>query len=71
MEDPSRHVSVAAIFERYGASLVQARKLLDRLLTMREVEPEAEIRSALSSAMLTPVEAMSDAQREWFEVLRR
>lgn len=71
MEDPARHVSVAAIFERYGASLVQARRLLDRLLTMPEVVPEADIRSALSSAMLTPVEAMSDAQRAWFEVLRR
>ena len=37
----------------------------------RPLPPEAEIRSALADAMLTPDEAMDDAQREWLEVLRR
>lgn len=71
MDDPARHVSVAAIFERYGQSLVQARQLLDRLLAGPAPEPEPDIRAALSTAMLTPDEALTTAQREWLEVLRR
>lgn len=71
MDDPSRHVSVAAIFERYGQSLVLARQLLDRLLAGPAPEPEPDIRAALSTAMLTPDEALTTAQREWLEVLRR
>ena len=32
IDDPDQHVSVSAIFERYGKSLVKARQLLDALL---------------------------------------
>jgi 5'-methylthioadenosine phosphorylase len=71
MEDPSRHVSVAAIFERYGKSLATARELLDQLLTAPLPEPEADIRTALSTAMLTPDSALTPAQRAWLDVLRR
>jgi 5'-methylthioadenosine phosphorylase len=71
MDDPSRHVSVAAIFELYGASLAKARRLLDDVLAKPMPEPEAEIRSALSMAMLTPESALTDDQRAWFDVLRR
>ncbi len=71
LEDPSQHVSVAAIFERYGHALVEARRLLDALLAAPLPEPEREIRSALADAMLTPDEALDDTQREWMAVLRR
>ena len=71
MEDPARHVSVAAIFELYGSSLARARRLLDRLLSQPLAEPEPSIRTALASAMMTPDDALSDSQREWLEVLRR
>jgi 5'-methylthioadenosine phosphorylase len=71
LEDPSQHVSVAAIFERYGRALIEARRLLDALLAAPLPEPEAGIRSALADAMLTPDEALDDAQREWMAVLRR
>jgi 5'-methylthioadenosine phosphorylase len=70
MEDPSQHVSVAAIFERYGRSLVQARAMLERLLSQPLPEPESEIRTALASAMLTPDDAMTPEQRDWMAVLR-
>ena len=59
------------VFERYGRSLAQARQLLDHLFTQAPPEPEAEIRSALASAMMTPDTALSAAQRDWLEVLRR
>jgi 5'-methylthioadenosine phosphorylase len=45
--------------------------LLDALLAGPLPEEEPEIRGALQHAMLTPDEALSDAQREWLAVLRR
>ena len=71
MDDPSRHVSVAAIMELYGRTLTKARLLLDDVLTHPLPVPEVEIRSALSVAMLTPDSALTVGQREWMEVLRR
>lgn len=71
MDDPARHVSVAAIFERYGQSLAQARQLLDRLLAAPLPTPEPEIRSALQRAMLTSDNVLSAPQRAWLDVLRR
>jgi 5'-methylthioadenosine phosphorylase len=71
LDDPSQHVSVAAIFERYGRSLEQARRLLDQLLTQPEPQPEPEIRTALASSMMTPDSALSQSQRDWLDVLRR
>ena len=54
LDDPAQHVSVAAIFERYGRALAEARRLLDALLAAPLPEPEPEIRHALADAMLTP-----------------
>ena len=71
MEDPARHVSVAGIFELYGQSLGKARRVLDHLLAHALPEPEASIRSALQSAMLSSDDALSASQREWLAVLRR
>jgi len=71
LDDPAEHVSVSAIFERYGRTLDTAKRLLAALLARPLPEPEPEIRSALSTAMLTADDAMTPAQREWVEVLRR
>ena len=70
MEDPARHVSVAAIFELYGASLAKARRLLDALLSQPLPQPEPAIRNALAKAMMTPDESLTAQQREWLDVLR-
>jgi len=71
MDDPSKHVSVSAIFELYGKSLGKARQLLDALLATPLPAEEPEIRHALQSALLTPDSAMTAEQREWLGVLRR
>lgn len=71
LDDPSQHVSVAAIFERYGRSLELARRLLDALLAGPMPEPEPAIRQALNGAVMTPDAALTSAQREWLGVLRR
>ena len=71
MDDPAQHVSVAAIFERYGQSLLKVRALLDHLLSQPLPEPEPEIRTALASAMLTRDDALTPEQRDWLAVLQR
>ena len=71
MEDPAMHVSVSAILAKYRESLERARALLDALLASPLPAEEPQIRGALQYAMLTPDEALSDAQREWLSVLRR
>jgi 5'-methylthioadenosine phosphorylase len=71
MDDASRHVSVADVLRRYGDSLAKARRVLGQLLRAPLPEPEPAIRSALASALLTPDGALSSAQRDWLDVLRR
>jgi 5'-methylthioadenosine phosphorylase len=71
MDDPTAHVSVAAIFERYGRTLDGARRVLQAMLAAPLPAPEPEIRTALASAVLTPDDALTPAQRAWMEVLRR
>lgn len=70
LDDPTQHVSVSGIFALYGQTLAKAAKLLDTLLAAPLPNPEPEIRTALSTAMMTPDEALSTAQRAWLEVLR-
>jgi len=70
-EDPNQHVSISAIFELYGKTLVKARRLLDALLKQSPPVEEPEIRGALQDAVMTPDSALTDAQREWLAVLRR
>ena len=71
MEDPAMHVSVSAILDTYRASLERGRQLLDALLAGALPEEDADIRCALKFSMLTPDEAMTDAQRAWLAVLRQ
>jgi 5'-methylthioadenosine phosphorylase len=71
MDDPAMHVSVGAILATYRASLDRARALLDALLAGPVPEEDPRIRSALQHAMLTPDDALGEAQREWLAVLRR
>ncbi len=70
LDDPTQHVSVSGIFALYGQTLAKAAKLLDTLLAAPMPRPEPEIRMALSTAMMTPDEALSPTQREWLDVLR-
>ncbi|MEO7151660.1 MAG: MTAP family purine nucleoside phosphorylase, partial [Burkholderiaceae bacterium] len=70
-DDPDQHVSVAAIFERYGRSLERARGLLGQLLDGPLPAADAASRSGLQHAMLTPDSALTSDQAEWLAVLRR
>ena len=70
-DDPGEHVSVGAIFERYGRSLVVARALLEALLETPLPAEDRASREGLRQAMVTPDAALTPAQREWLDVLRR
>jgi 5'-methylthioadenosine phosphorylase len=70
LDDPTQHVSVSAVFELYGQSLAKARRLLDALLSDEKPVPETSIRTALTGALLTTDEAMSEAQKIWVSQLR-
>ncbi len=71
MDDPSKHVTVASIFALYAEAIARARELLADLLTTPLPQEEAEIRTALQYAVLTPGEALTDEQRAWLAVLRQ
>jgi 5'-methylthioadenosine phosphorylase len=71
LDDPAQHVSVGAIFERYGQTLALGRAVLEELLRAPLPEPEAESRQGLASAVLTPDSALTEQQRAWLSVLRR
>ena len=70
LDDPTQHVSVSAVFELYGQSLAKARRLLDALLSQTLPVPETSIRTALTGALLTPDDAMSELQKTWVSHLR-
>ncbi|MCZ8321178.1 MAG: 5'-methylthioadenosine phosphorylase [Burkholderiales bacterium] len=70
LDDPARHVSVGAIFERCGRTLSLAREVLDESLRAPLPEPEPDSRQALDSAVLTPDAALSAEQTTWLSVLR-
>lgn len=69
MDDPSKHVAAASIFELYSLSLAQAIGLLEGLIRGPLPEEEPAIRGALQSALLTPVTTLTDEQRRLLEVL--
>ena len=71
LDDPAQHVSVSGIFALYGQTLTKAAQVLDALLSGPLPTPEADIRTALATAMLTPDAALSAEQLAWMGVLRR
>lgn len=70
LEDESQHVSALGIFELYSKTLIKARAVLDSFLGDVLPEPEPNIRSALSHAVLTPAQAITPQQRQWLDVLQ-
>lgn len=64
LDDPSQHVTVSAIFELYGKSLVNVRGLLESLLKSPLPLEEPDIRSALRTSMMTLDSALNAEQQE-------
>lgn len=71
MEDAARHVTASSIFELYRESLKKVHVLLRALLSEERPAEEPEIRKALSHALLTSEDSLTEDQRAWLAVLRR
>jgi 5'-methylthioadenosine phosphorylase len=71
LDDPAQHVSATGIFQLYGKTLERAVLALDSFLRLPLPEPESNIRTALSTALLTAEHTLAPEQLEWFNVLKR
>ena len=70
MDDPEEHVSVDKFFATYQGTLAKAQAVLAELLKQPLRPTPAEVRHSLAGAVLTPDEALTEAQRTWLAVLR-
>ena len=70
LDDPSQHVSVAAVIARYGASLEKAKSLLKTLLESPLPQIDASYRESLKEAVLTPEAALSDKKKQLLAILK-
>lgn len=73
-DDPSLHVSVEQVIQRYGASLEKAKTLLLAFVENDDLINSAGVckcRTSLSSALLTPLDSISGNQRIWLDTLLR
>ena len=70
LDDPSKHVTVAAIIARYGKSLEKAQALLLALLASDLPEMDEDYRKSLTGALLTPDAAIPENKRELLAILR-
>jgi 5'-methylthioadenosine phosphorylase len=71
MDDPAKHVRATEIFGLYRGSLAKVQRLLESLLSEPRPAEEADIRTALQYAMLTPETVLNEQQRDWLAILRR
>ena len=70
-DDPAQHVSVEQVISRYGDSLNQAKKVLAAYLKGTPAQCNSQCNHALQSAVLTPINAMSEQNKALFELLSR
>ena len=69
MQNPEMHVKATEIFALYRESIKNAVMVLREVLRGDLPPEEDDIRTALSFALLTPREALSEAQRGFLDVL--
>jgi len=71
LDDPAQHVSVEMVFARYGESLARAKKLIEVFLEKRFDSSDCLCRHALETAIITPIDALNNKQKELVAVLKR
>lgn len=69
-DDPDQHVSVEAVFAVYYENIGKIKTIILKLLENGISETPEKIRTALNGAVMTPDERLSDAQKDWLDVLR-
>jgi len=75
LDDPAQHVSVEQVIARYGESLDQAKQLLRAYLQVRETAEQqvngCRCRTALASAVLTPLDSIPADKQALLTLLRK
>ena len=70
-DDASEHVTIAAIMERFGESLKQAKALVSKCLEGALPGIDEEYRQALKGALMVKPESLSEDKKALLEVLLR
>ena len=68
-DDPALHVTVEQVISRYANSLTKAKLVLESYIKGQAAVCSNRCNHALESALLTPVDAMTQKQKNLFEVL--
>lgn len=68
-DDPKEHVTVEQVISRYGSSITKAKLVLVAYLKAKPAQCTSNCNHALKSAMLTPVEVMTEEQKALYNVL--
>jgi len=68
-DDPSEHVTVERVISRYGNSIVEAKKVLEAYIKGTQAICNSGCNHALKSAVLTPVDVMSEQNKVLFSLL--
>ena len=68
-DDPKAHVTVEQVINRYGSSLTKAKLVLETYIKGTAAICTSRCNHSLESAVLTPIESLSEAQKHLFEVL--
>ena len=70
MKDPTHHVTVVQVIERYGECLKRLQQFLVTLLAGKRPIIDEQYRQSLKYAFLTPEEAIPEDKKELIEVLK-
>ena len=70
-DDAAEHVTIAAIMQRFGESLKQAKALVSKCLEGALPEIDEDYRQALKGALMVKLESLSDDKKALLEVLLR
>ncbi len=71
LDDPAQHVSVEMVFSRYGKSMERAEKLIKNFLAKKFDLLDCPCRNALKTAIITPVDTLSDNKKEMLTILKQ
>ncbi len=70
MEDESKHADITEIFRIYGESINKVKNIIETLSTNGLSETPAWIRTAITHAVMTPKDQLTQEQQDWLRVLR-
>lgn len=69
LDDPAQHVSVEQVMSRFGESLARVQRLITRAVADYSDDEARPCRHALRSAVITPRQQLTDAQRAVLDFL--